>query len=60
MHKTCVIVLWNFIMTINVDDSRARDTVLLIIKSYIMKCKFELVCAFSCVALARWFICKGG
>ena len=41
----------------NVDDSRAINTILLIVKAYIMKCTYEQS-ALSRVAIARWFICK--
>ena len=41
----------------NVDDTRAIKTIVLIVKTYIMKCKYEQS-ALSRVALARWFIYK--
>ena len=41
----------------SVDDTRAINTILLILKAYIMKCKYEQS-ALSRVALARWFIYK--
>ena len=41
----------------NVDDTRAINTIVLIVKAYIMKCKYEQS-ALSRVALARWFIYK--
>ena len=41
----------------NVDDTRAINTIVLIVKAYIMKCKYKQS-ALSRVALARWFIYK--
>ena len=49
----CILDVYNN----NVDDSRARNTILLIVKAYIMKCKYEQS-ALSRVALAKWFIYK--
>ena len=39
----------------NVDDTRAINTIVLIVKAYIMKCKYEQS-GLSRAALARWFI----
>ena len=41
----------------NVDDSRAINTILLIVKACIMKCKYEQSALFR-VTLTRWFIYK--
>ena len=51
--RGCVLGVYNN----NVDDSRAINTIVLIVKSYIMKCKYEQS-AFSRVALTRWFTYK--
>ena len=51
--RGCVLGVYNN----NVDDTRAINTIVLIVKAYIMKCKYEQG-ALSGVALARWFIYK--
>ena len=51
--RGCVLGVYNN----NVDDTREINTIVLIVKAYIMKCKYEQS-ALSCVALARWFIYK--
>ena len=51
--RGCVLGVYNN----NVDDTRATNTIVLIVKAYIMKCKYEQS-ALSRVALARWFIYK--
>ena len=51
--RGCVLGVYNN----NVDDTRAINTIVLIVKAYIMKCKYEQS-ALSRVALARWFIYK--
>ena len=51
--RGCVLGVYNN----NVDDTRAINTIVLMVKAYIMKCKYEQS-ALSRVALARWFIYK--
>ena len=51
--RSCILGVYNN----NADDTRAINTIVLIVKAYIMKCKYEQS-ALSCVVLARWFIYK--